>query len=205
MVGGGFAGGVVSASYPSAPNSWTVTEGLQPDVTTPLTAYAVCLNVAYSLDMKLVSKNAAGSVNGVTIPCPAGSAMTGGGFKMTPDSGAVMQSIPQTNGWRLLTSFDSDQGTIFALCAQQHVAEALAQKASITSTTGSHGHGAIECDPGQVLTSGGFEAAGLKGPVTQSAPTPDGLEWEITGIVSGSANDSGEFPVNDWAVCVTLS
>jgi hypothetical protein len=230
LLGGGFSVAVadpsyahVSASYPSSAHAWTAIvhdEGNGPDaggVALTLTTYAYCLPASSRLSPQIVQAPAAipRPVNGSSralgaAACPAGTAVTGGGFR-----GSVADSVtskPAGNGWKAILDvlIAGDVApvtpTVFALCARANVAPESGAAAVGTIQAGQHASVSAQCPSGHVLIGGGYSQDG-GGNVYGAMAASDGTQWliEVAGPIPDPTYPNSADNVAVYGICVTGS
>jgi hypothetical protein len=201
LLSGGFyvyafeAAADVVASFPSAPDAWTVTDDntYGPSYVT-IFAYATCLQAPYSVGVRITSSASQSSSNtsrGTTANCPPGAVLTGGGFR-----GRIVSSMPTSSGWQRAVP---GSGEVFALCATKRLSGAPAASATFTTQTvfGSPQGASAHCPDGQMVTGGGYSFAQGETAIAVDALAPDATSWGI-----GAAGGYYSVSVVVWATCV---
>jgi hypothetical protein len=203
LIGGGFTAAIgtgpvaVTDSYPSSPNTWTVTAHSGPGVSGSLVAVAYCFttpNVQLSLSTVIGNTIVNSPPSPIpaqltfvapgTATCPRGSVLTGGGYHevvpvasqaYTPyvsTEGPSPNSTGQPTGWQTtLTYVDTvtaPTATVFAICARSYFTQGTIVTANI-APVGKQQTGDVQCPPKTFTSGGGYS-------LQQSTPTP----WPYT-------------------------
>jgi hypothetical protein len=186
MLSGGFSGDAfegavkVVESYPSAPNTWTVTvdNSIAPSWV-QMTVSVYCLQASSSIRTTIVhtTQSTAGTQ---AVACPRGSVLLSGGY-----AGTAQPTIskPDANGWQ------SDATTIYAVCARQHVVAGSVATATLTTPPVEAEAGATAaCASNQLATGGGFSVdSGSARPIVSSQDTTTGWSVAVEGSLYGSS------------------
>lgn len=195
----------VMSSYPSGPNSWTVStiNNASPDWIV-LSASVNCLRANVSVGAHIVHEMvhiSSGKPQSATVNCPAGAVVTGGGYKTT---GFVAASAPRASGWNAVLSGGS-RAEVFAVCATQHVRAAppAAVPFMIEQCFGCSGSGQAKCGAGQLLTGGGFSSADGDNRFLENAAGPDFSGWFV--LAAGDGYSPTTPHPSAWATCVLFS
>jgi hypothetical protein len=186
----------VVASYPSAQDSWTVTDDNTSGPSyVSITAYANCLQAPYSVGLRLVSSTSQSSSTSqaTTVDCPSGTVRTGGGFQA---AGGIAASTPTAHGWSITPGV---VGKVFALCATERLRAAPATSATFTTKMvfGSPQSGSAHCQEGQIVTGGGYSFEQGETFIAVNALALDASSWDI-----GAAGGYNAVSVVVWAACV---
>ncbi len=141
-------------SYPLSNSTWKVTIRAF-GATAHVTAIAVCLRASYPATIQIVKSSAVGNV--ASVQCPAGTALTGGGFQSAtaPD----VYSQPDGNGWKVEEAFinqNNGNPTVYALCASQGLKAASVQQANKTVGANQSSSNGAKCPQGQLPVGGGY-------------------------------------------------
>ncbi len=195
----------IMSSYPSGPNSWTVStlNNASPSWIV-LSASVNCLRANVSVGAQIVHDTvniSHGAAQSATAQCPPGAAVTGGGYK---SAGFVNASMPQASGWNVVATGRS-KAKIFALCATKHVRAAPSTSAPFTipHCFGCYGSGNAKCVTGQLLTGGGFSITDGNNRFLANGAAPDFSSWSVVAAGDGYASTI-PYP-SSWATCVLLS
>ncbi|GHO94973.1 hypothetical protein KSF_050210 [Reticulibacter mediterranei] len=185
MLSGGFSGDAfegavkVVESYPSAPNTWTVTvdNSIAPSWV-QMTVSVYCLQASSSIGTTIV--HATQSTAGTQIlACPRGSVLLSGGY-----TGTAQPSIskPDANSWQ------SNAATVYAMCARRHVtASSVATAALTTPPVEAEAGATATCASNQLATGGGFSVdSGSVRPIVSSQDTTTGWSVAVAGSPYGS-------------------
>ena len=180
------------SSYPSAPDTWTVSVDNTGPGDDEITMYAYCLQADYSLGTTIVQAANPGS-GLVTASCPTGSTLISGGYAGT--KGVVTTSAPAGNGWQ------TDESTAYAICATQNVTATSLASAPFTTPANSTASGATAtCPTGQWASGGGFG-----GPLTNSTPVYLSESGSgNTGWSVGAGGTGEQDTITVWAVCTAF-
>jgi hypothetical protein len=188
----------VVESYPSALDSWTVTDDNTSGPSwVAITVMVYCLQSGASLHPTLVHATGSGSI---TASCPGHTVLTGGGFKGTN----VSASLPLASGWQVTSSNAHDA---YAVCARNHL-RAAAPVSSATFTTpsvfGGSAGATAHCGSGQFATAGGFRLTRSDGSTSFAIQASEQVatgSWGVYVYASGYYTTTG----NVWAACVIPS
>jgi hypothetical protein len=184
----------VYASYPSAANAWTVTVF---SVGGPLnfSAYADCISANFPVSTQIVS---GGGPGGGTATCPAGTTLTGGGYK----GAGVAASKPSGNGWQSTVQTGSAALQVYAVCANNNLSAGGTPSANVVVPTLGDKKVEVGCAAGQTLVGGGFGSAD-RASAYVSLPKPDNSTWIVQATFIGKSGTSSTMTVT--AVCATLT
>ena len=195
----------IMSSYPSGPNSWTVStiNNASPSWIA-LSASVNCLRANVSVGARIVHEmvNIANeAAQSMTAQCPPGAVVTGGGYETT---GFVDASIPQAPGWNIMASGGS-KAEVFALCATNHAraAPSTSTPFAIPHCFGCYGSGNARCGNGQLLTGGGFRIAEGSNRFLANGAASDFSSWSVVAAGDGYASTTPH--PSAWATCVLLS
>ena len=202
------------SSYPSSAKSWTASVSNNTSQTMTLWSYADCLSANFSVGIQIITDTVsvpAGMTVTANAACPAGSAITGGGFKTTPgNTGWVIASNPGATppGWGVATQakFGSMTEVAYALCATRNMAMSSNPMATFSVAASSAGQDSLGCGSGQVLTGGGYSDIGTGGFGNNlyylDGPSSNFSVWfaEVYNRDSTSAHTASV-----WADCVTVT
>ncbi len=185
MLSGGFSGDAfegavkVVESYPSAPDTWTVTvdNSIAPSWV-QMTVSVYCLQASPSIRTTIV--HATQTTTGTqTVACPRGSVLLSGGY-----AGTVQPTLskPVANGWQ------SDATTVYAVCARRHtIAGAVATVSLTTPPVEAEAGATATCAANQLATGGGFSVdSGSARPIVSSQDTTTGWSVAVAGSPYGS-------------------
>lgn len=207
LVGGGYGMGFKAFVYTQSKdgNTWRVyAQNTSPDIKT-LIANATCLHNYSngSSAQKLAQANAAANgIGHVTVSCPAGTIVTGGGYASNPNSLRVYNSTKSGNGWQVYVKNSDNHEELFnvyAIClsAQGSSSQKVNQ---FSVNAGSFSSTSTACPSRTLTTSGGF-ALGSNLTVYNSYPSPaDKKKW----TTSASSESGSSQLVNAYATCLTL-
>jgi hypothetical protein len=186
----------VTASYPASLYSWAVTAI---DVGGPLTlaAFVDCAQPNFP-DLPQLVGTTVNNATSAQIQCPAGTTVTGGGFKGSVTS---LSSKAAGNGWSVVDGLSSPALTIFAICqGGGHVLPgsllAATQQVPNLGQTGT----SVSCPMGQSLAGGGYAAAKGAAPFG-TYPDPTFSTWVSEAKFIGQPPNG---TVTTVAVCVQL-
>ncbi len=137
----------VTASYPSAPDAWTVSALSVPSFLM-LTVDAYCLQaptpaiaIVYAI--------------GNAVNCPAGDFVVGGGYR--GEAYGAQSSLPDAtrSGWHIMGSAAAE---VFALCTRTGVSLGpdIQTTFTVPGAVGNSSDGSAICPAGQFATGGGF-------------------------------------------------
>jgi hypothetical protein len=230
MLSGGFSftaavGSQIESSYPSGAATWTAVAYTGDTSSQTLTVSVLCLQANFSVGVTQVPSSqatlTAPTATTVSAACPAGSALTGGGFETVPPtsgpnssapSAQIDSSAPQTGGWSV-TVYSGPNGTsateqAFALCATKNLTAASPVAQSPSAAPGASATGTAVCAAGQLLTGGGFAdlaASQVPPPLVFSKATAvsgdSGLQW----VVSFTNHDQTAHNAQITALCATAT
>lgn len=199
LIGGGFFADVapglvaVTEDYPSSSNTWTVTAQVGQKTSGALIAVAYCFTTPnVSLRLLTVTGNTIASPRSPSLPaqleivatgnavCPAGSVLTGGGYRSQGLDAATAETFnsyisaegPSPNsggqpvGWQTTLTYPitaSPTATVFAICAGSY----FTQGKIVSSNTFLAGTqtGDVHCPPNTFTSGGGYS-------LQQTTPTP---------------------------------
>jgi hypothetical protein len=216
IISGGFAFddflAFVTSSYPSSPTAWTVTahdegqDGGSHPVT--VTVYADCLHANFDAGVSAVSSSpsipADSTPHEVSLACPSGTVVTGGGFRSSP----TIETIPAANGWTanfFVQTGSSAKPALVALCASKHLAAGSQPNTITHPLLGTGVSMSVACPAGQLLVGGGAHTIGF-GNITSLEADSSVANWlaviSRNGVVGGPPSS---YTVMDYAVCVTVS
>ncbi len=161
LIGGGFSASdtfeydaKIVASYPANATTWTVAAASS---AFSLSAEAYCLPTDTTLG--LVTSHAPTTPSG-SITCPSGTVLLSGGFQ---GDNVFSASRPDGNGWYATTM--GLAGTVYDLCASQHVSAGGIVTASFNPHSSAHSYypagDSVICPAGQTATAGGFSGGDL--------------------------------------------
>jgi len=201
MLSGGYymSDGVNPAaeSYPSASDTWTVTAS-SGFANATLYVYVTCLQANFSARIQIFRFVSSVSTPN-TFTCPAGSALTGGGFR-----GYAAIAEPRGNGWLGKPAFGSGENTNYVLCATANLIPVTPQVStfSVPPQTNS-GLKTLSCPAGSQLTGGGFTYDYTDADVYVNVPR--GIS-PIDGWSVGVYNHdpSNVQTASAWAICVQV-
>lgn len=203
----------VTSSFPSSATAWTVTahdegqDGGSHPVT--VTAFADCLHANFAAEVSIVSATPSipndSNAHEATVNCPAGSMVTGGGFRGT---NGTNETVPATNGWTAALAVQiggSAKPSLYALCASKHLAATSQPKTTQDPIVGTGTSATVSCPSGTLLVGGGGSAIGY-GNMTSVAANGTLTQWALQVkalyVVGGPAST---YSVADYAVCATVS
>jgi hypothetical protein len=200
----------VFSNYPSASNTWTASQTLYVTVSTKLLVYVVCMKANFLLHTQIVHNTATvagGSTVPVTVGCPSGTKVTGGGFKATPNGYTfIVGSTPGALGWGMATRLGAGTSiseTVYALCAHNVSSPTIL---SNSFTVGSRSQNAVDvtCGAGMLRTGGGFSNSDPSGDANNfafsSAPAKVDSMWVVDMYNRDGVSAHGAIA---WAVCDT--
>lgn len=200
------------SNYPSASNAWTASITLYFSVSMKLYVYVVCMKANFLLHTQIVHNTATvagGTTVPVTVGCPSGTVVTGGGFKATPSGYTfVVGSTPGSSGWGMATKLGAGSSiseTVYALCGHN-----LAGPGIVTSpfTVASSNQNASDatCGSGTLRAGGGFSNSDPGGDANNfafsSAPAKTDDMWVANIYNRDSSSSHGAVT---WAVCDTAN
>lgn len=196
-------------NYPSAANAWTVSLMLNVTVSTKLLVYVVCMKANFLLHTQIVHNTATvagGTTVPVTVGCPAGTIVTGGGFKATPNGFTfILGSTPGSLGWGMATRLGAGTSiseTVYALCAHNLSGPTIVN-AGFTVGINSSNASNVSCSSG-LRTGGGFSNSDPSGDANNfafsSAPAKVDNMWVVNTFNRDSSSAHGAVA---WAVCDT--
>jgi len=203
----------VTSSFPASGSTWTVTahdegqDGGSHAVT--VIAYAACLHSNVDAGVAAVSSTppipSDSSPHEVSQNCPAGTIVTGGGFRGTNGTG---ESLPSPTGWTAALSVQlkgSAKPQLFAVCAKNHLMAASQPKSTADPVLGSGDDLTVACPAGALLVGGGGHTVGY-GNITILAPDSGVAHWQLRVSASGAVGGPvATYSVADYAVCATFS
>jgi hypothetical protein len=181
----------LTGNYPSADDTWTITIDTPTDSNfnkvegTAVVAVAYCLTTPnFPVDMVTVSTtkgNSGTPFPTVTTSCPAGSVLTGGGYRTERAAsisgtynGEVMFSAPEfdtgrrATGWQVNLAYVWNEAipetTVFARCARKNLSEGtvVVQSVDLTKLAAAFDRRdfEVECPPNSFTTGGGYWLVG---------------------------------------------
>lgn len=197
LIGGGFsASGAfeyevkIVASYPASATTWTAAAAASPAFTLSAEAYCLPMSITLGLVIGHASTTPSGSVS-----CPPGTVLLSGGFQ---GDEVFSASRPDGNGW-YATTFGSS-GTVYDLCASQHVSAGGMVTAPFNPHSSAHNYypagATVACPAGQSAISGGFSSGGDLILTSASGGSPF-QQWSVT------AGGDGDMAL--YARCVILT
>lgn len=202
------------SSYPSSANSWTASASNNTSQTMTLWAYADCLHANFSVGIQIVSDTVSVPVQmtrTANAACPAGSVVTGGGFKTTPgNTGWVIASNPGITppGWGVATQaqFGGIIEIAYALCATKNLAQGGNPSTTFSVPASSAGQNSLGCGSGQLLTGGGYSDIGTASFGNNlyylDGPSSNFSTW-FAEVYNRDSTSSHTASV--WADCVTVT
>jgi hypothetical protein len=187
----------VTASYPASVTSWAVTAI---DVGGPLTLtiYVDCAKPSVPVSPSVVA-HTVNNTKSASVTCPAGTTVTGGGFKGSVSSRA---SGATATGWTSLTYSTSPSLSVYALCqggghvlsgSLPFMTQSVPNLGQSTVTVG--------CPSNQVLVGGGYNSSNGAAPFATFA-APDFSRWTAKAKFIGAPPQTGT--VTAGAVCVKV-
>jgi hypothetical protein len=143
---------------------------------------------------------AGNSHDSLTVECPAGTVVVGGGFSASPDV-VVSAQYPQITGWCANvgnTSGSSKVVRVYAVCLH-NAPGASVEIVDENTVMPSKGYAEVhaKCPAGSVVTGGGWKTTGADVRFTQSAKT--GAAWNIRAYNHTSATSM----LYAYAVCLS--
>jgi hypothetical protein len=200
----------VFSNYPSAANTWTASLTLYVTVSTKLLVYVVCMKANFLLHTQIVHNTATvagGTTVPVTVGCPSGTKVTGGGFKATPNGYTfLVGSTPGSLGWGMATRLGSGTSiseTVYALCAH-NVSAPTILNSGFTVASRSQNAVDVDCGSGALRTGGGFSNSDPSGDANNfafsSAPAKVDSMWVVNIYNRDGSSAHGAVA---WAVCDT--
>ena len=195
----------IMSSYPSGPNSWTVStlNNASPSWIV-LSATVNCLQANVPVDTQIVHDTVNIShetAQSVVAKCPPGAVVTGGGYQT---SGFIDASMPQASGWNVVI-IGGSKGEVFAICATKTVRAAPSTSAPFTieQCFGCYGAGKAKCGTGQLLTGGGFSLTDGNNRFLADGAASDFSSWSVQAAGDGYASTTPH--PSAWATCVLPS
>ena len=205
LIGGGFsASGAfeydvkIVASYPASATTWTVAIASSPAFI--LRAEAYCLPASITLGLvighaSMIPSGHASMTPSGSVSCPPGTVLLSGGFQ---GDEVFSASRPDGNGW-YATTFGF-AGTVYDLCASQHVSAGGMVTAPFNPHSSAHNYypagASLACPAGQSAISGGFRSGGDLILTSASGGSPF-QQWSVT------AGGDGDMTL--YARCVILT
>ena len=141
-----------------------------------------------------------GSVGDVSVACPAGSVVVGGGYASSADMLVYTHSM-DGNGWRVYAKNNAASSKLlnaYAICLYNTggTTEQILQQVSVAA--GDIGHPVASCPSGSVVTGGGF-ASRSDGSFYVYNSSKSGNGWQVY-----ARNNSGaSIPLNVYAICLS--
>jgi len=141
-----------------------------------------------------------GSVGDVSVACPDGSVVVGGGYASSADMLVYTQS-KNGNGWRVYAKNNAASSKLlnaYAVCLYNTggTTEQILQQVSVAA--GDIGHPVASCPSGSVVTGGGF-ASRSDGSFYVYNSSKSGNGWQVY-----ARNNSGaSIPLNVYAICLS--
>ena len=187
----------VFESYPSASDTWTVTAS-SGFANATLSVTATCLQANFSAHIQIFSFNSSRS-NPNTFTCPAGSVLTGGGFRAY-----AARAEPVGNGWLGKPALGSGLNTNYVLCATTNLIPVAAQSTAFSAPPqASTGLQTLTCPAGSQLTGGGFTYDYSVADVYANVPRGDSpvIGWSV-GVYNNDSSNTQTASI--WAICVQV-
>jgi len=201
------------SDYPSSSNTWKASLTLNVTVSTTLTATVLCLKANFLLHSQIVHKAATvatGTTVPVTVGCPSGTIITGGGFTATPNGYTfVVGSTPGSAGWGMATKFGSGGSSIteavYAVCAHNLSGPTITSQ-NISVGMSSSASSLPICTGSTLRTGGGFSNSDPSGDannfIDESGPASSNAEWAVGMYNRDSSSAHGAV---GWAFCDTAN
>jgi hypothetical protein len=188
---------IATASYPSAPDTWTASATAGADGPLTLTASANCLRAGFGIGEQIVAADWSAPAQAETVhavACPSGTTITGAGYALRLGGADVISSFPGTQAAAgdLTTPYGTvaaynqaltaGAGTTYALCASASAVSSAQQQTTRTVTAGADTVLTVGCAYG-TLVGGGFGTSQVD-PATpvyayRSTATPGFLYWQV--------------------------
>jgi hypothetical protein len=215
VVGGGFSASpevVVSSQYPQI-TGWRANVRNTSGASKVVRVYAVCLHNAPGASIEIVDESTVMPKNGhkeVHAKCPAGSVVTGGGWRTTCADVRISQSAKTGAAWNIGAYNDSPNNCMLYAHAVCLSGSGGKTSQSETLVEVSHFEGprqaAVTCPQGTIMTGGGYhDHTGREILVyINSGPwgTAPDAEWRVY-AVNDVAISSGP-DLNVYAVCLAF-
>jgi hypothetical protein len=174
-----------------------------------VTVYADCLHANFDAGVSAASSTPSipndSNYHQVSLACPLGTIVTGGGFRGT---NSTDESIPAANGWTAdlgIQLAGPAKPMLFAVCASKHLAAASKPNKIAHPLLGTGVSLSVACPAGQLLVGGGAHTAGF-GNITSLEADGSVANWlaviSRNGVVGGPPSS---YTVTDFAICVTVS
>lgn len=201
------------SNYPSSSNTWkaSITLNFTLGSAMTITSTVLCLKANFLLHSTIVHKAASvagGTTVPVTVGCPSGTVVTGGGYTASPSGYTfIVGSTPGSAGWGMavrLGSGTSITETVYAVCAHNLGGPTLADQYIVVGASSSASALPI-CTGGTIRTGGGFANTDPGGDANnftgESAPASSNAEWAV-GMYNRDTSSHGAV---GWAVCDTAN
>lgn len=200
------------ANYPSASNAWTASLALNVTISTKLLVYVVCMKANFLLHTQIVHNTATvtgGATVPVTVGCPSGTVVTGGGFKATAGGFTfILGSTPGSAGWGMATRLGAGSSiteTVYALCGHNLAGPGIVNSSFVAGSSAWNASD-ISCGSGTLRTGGGFSNSDPSGDANNfaysSAPAKVDDMWVVNVYNRDSSASHGAVA---WAVCDTAN
>lgn len=163
VTGGGFLqGGTannVERSLMTSNNGWMIAAHNYGDEMNLMEAYAVCLSNSGGsiLTAENVVNVPANSDQVISVMCPAGSVVTGGGWQA--DDLYIIESVQSGNGWFLQVENPRNSpadATVQVICLSGTNATSSNYRKTVVVSAESFNYAFAFCDSGQLIAGGGF-------------------------------------------------
>ena len=197
------------SNYPSTANAWTARVTLNITISTKLLVYVVCMRANFLLHTQIVHNTATvagGTTVPVTVGCPSGTIVTGGGFKATPNGYTfILGSTPGSAGWGMATRLGAGTSiseTVYALCAHNLSGPVISSVGFVVGISASNAMD-VSCSSG-LRTGGGFSNSDPSGDgnnfAFSSAPAKVDSMWVVD---MHNRDSTAAHGAAAWAVCAT--
>jgi hypothetical protein len=164
VVSGGFATNPEVHVYTQmkSGNAWIVYAKSNSGASRILNVYANCLTYPGTATSVVSNSGtmAAGVKSHLTVDCPAGSVVTGGGFTGKADGGLLTYNSSQNgNGWQVWNSSTAGSGVlinIYAVCLTGAPVTTTQVTQSLTIPAGANKGESAACPAGRIMVGGGW-------------------------------------------------
>ena len=142
-----------------------------------------------------------GDTGSVTVECPSGSIVVGGGFATDPNV-LIYNHSKEGNGWRVYGKNNTGSSKLvnaYAVCLANAEGVSVSEVYNqITASAGGVGHAEIACPSDSVIVSGGW-ATGSNGNLHVYNSSKNGNGWQV---YARNTSGSGQL-MNVYAMCLS--
>ena len=178
----------INSSYPSG-RDWVADVNNASGFDTAFSVWAVCGKApkGYTVVSATFPNPAGGQSYNITVTCPTGTkVLGGGGISSSLDLAVnINSSIPQDNGWAIAMnneSTSSESFNIYAVCAKvfYRTAYSIVTGAHVTNTAGTETSWYVPCPAGESAVGGGGLSSSTSTAVNMNSSWPSHGGWEVS-------------------------